>query len=244
MAQAVMYGVRVNDPRPRALHAGLTCFAAIVVACGDPERVLGPTNDPPPAPPVLVSGTVYEHGPSGPRPLASMPLYVVPGVQSVPAARSDANGRYSISTSSGAHLFVRAEAGAYYQPCRAGAYLAGDTAIDVHLVPRAVLSTSGVPVSVPIAEPYVTGRVFEVTAQGEVPIRGAVVSGTPQEERIWGPSVSTLTDAFGRYVLCGSRGMFELVASAAEYFFERAIVDLSEGPAATHDFSLWSLWSI
>ena len=72
------------------------CLAFLVAACGDDRRSVVATA-PSPANDIVLSGTVYEHGPFGSRPLASAALEITelgPWVRSEPQYVSDAEGHY------------------------------------------------------------------------------------------------------------------------------------------------------
>jgi hypothetical protein len=67
------------------------------------------------------------------------------------------------------------------------------------MVSKAVLSTTGVPDSYPITSIFVSGTIFETTADGPRAVAGALVALGDE------PSLSystTLSDTLGRYVLC------------------------------------------
>ena len=87
---------------------------------------------------------------------------------------------------------------------------------DVYLVSDALLSTTGLPGSMPIVHPVLTGRVFHRTELGELPIAGASVVLDFSGGMGWAPSARTMTDASGRYLLCNARdvgfGFYALVS--------------------------------
>ena len=98
-------------------------------------------------------------------------------------------------------LKLIAEKPGYSQPCRVPI---ADTNVDqdVYLVSNDTLSIIGVPSSMPIAQPTLTGLVFELTPQGIEPIAGAHVVLDFTGGMGWAPSATTNTDAAGRYLLC------------------------------------------
>ena len=78
---------------------------------------------------------------------------------------------------------MRAEKVGYGQPCRT--LLAGTT-VDLHVVSDALLSTSGIPASLPITQPTLSGRIVEQTPQGLQPVAGARVTGDFSGGLGWG----------------------------------------------------------
>ena len=187
-------------------------FGLLAAACSD--DMAGPSTTPPvtptrtatptPTPSFTLSGTVYEHTPTGARPLADVPLDISVEYQSwPPKLRTDADGRYSYPGATGA-LKVKADLEGYSQPCRAGAVIDRDTMLDVHVVSNAVLSASGIPPSMPVVDARITGRVMERTPDGRVVwIPGASVIGDFTGGNGWAPSATTVSDASGMFILCG-----------------------------------------
>lgn len=190
-----------------------------LISCGDPPASPSPDLNGP-----VISGTVYEYGPFERRPLANAPLDISPKEDyRIPSAVTDAVGRYTSTRQSnalGLEYKVRVDSPGYYQPCLAGTVLRAETTLDAHVVSGSVLSTSGVPPSMPVAEIFVSGRVYERTAQGDRPIPGATVIGNSSDPDFPDnptPAATTLTDASGRYVLCGLRVGMGIIASAVGY---------------------------
>ena len=203
----------------------LVCLLLFATACKDsrsaPVAPSGLPNGSTGGPPALVnlSGTVYEYTPAGRRPLPNVPLDVSVEYRAwPPQLTSDAEGRYGILKAPRSALKVRAEAPGYSQPCRAGAILDGDTTLDVHLVSDTLLTTTGTPPSMPVAERRIFGRVFERTRPELNPLAAAQSSGFSAGFG-WAPSATTLTDATGSYLLCGLEGDLgvELNVSKAGY---------------------------
>ena len=144
----------------------LATLALLLTSCGDTPASPTPDLTGP-----IISGTVYEYGPFGRRPAANLPLDISPMADyATPSAVTDAVGRYTSrrqSNAVGLEFKVRVDAPGYYQPCYAGTLLRSETTLDAHVVSGSVLSTSGVPPSMPVAEIFLSGRVFERTAQGD-----------------------------------------------------------------------------
>jgi len=216
----------------------LLCALSLCSACSEDRTPVTPSGPVPPSVFVL-SGTVYEHGPFGVRPLGSVPLEVPLATSS---AVSNAGGQYRVEFEGWrgpGPRTVRAAASGYRQPCRAAITLVdGENILDVHLVRESVLSTTGIPASLPVVEPYVSGQVFERTAQGDLPVKGALVSGEfgwdLRDEPI--VEVATLTDASGHYLLCGVESATGVSVVASGYAFARATVNLAR--ARSYDFAL------
>ena len=190
----------------------LNVLAAVVLlatACGDTRPSVEPSPNPsppitpPPVGSVSVTGVVYESIGAGRRPLGDVAIDISVEYQSWPATiRTDADGRYSQIVSRGSGpLKLIAEKPGYSQPCRVPiADTNGDQ--DVYLVSNDTLSITGVPSSMPIAQPTLTGLVFERTPQGIKPVAGAHVVLDFTGGMGWTPSATTNTDAAGRYLLC------------------------------------------
>jgi hypothetical protein len=119
--------------------------------------------------------------------------------------------------------FIATKAG-YSQPCRAsfvlkteGSFVArAEEELDLYLVPDAILSSSGVPASMPILPSSLSGLVFERTEQGPRPIAGASIMADFTYGNGWAPNARTLTDATGRYVLC-NMSYAELIVEKAGF---------------------------
>ena len=216
----------------------LLCALTVCSACSEDRGPITPSLPLPPSVYVL-SGTVYEHSPAGVRPLGSVALDVPLATGS---AASNADGQYRVEFEGWrgpGRRTVRAAASGYRQPCRAAITLVdGENILDVHLVQESVLSTTGIPSSLPVVEPYISGQVFERTAQGDLPVKKALVSGEfgwdLRDELI--VEVTTLTDASGHYVLCGVESATGVSVVASGYAFARATVNLAR--TRSYDFAL------
>jgi hypothetical protein len=140
---------------------------------------------------------VYEHTASGRRPAGGVVLNVLSEISDV--ATSDMAGRYSASVRGGWVSIAAAEPTAYMSPCPSGSgWLSVNRTIDVDVVAKTVLSTTGVPDSYPRSAIYVPGTVVEQTATGPRPVAGALVT-LGAEYPVYS---TTLSDSIGRYVLC------------------------------------------
>ena len=204
--------------RTRSISGLLATLSLGLAACGSyqpPAVPIAPSAPvpqlPAPQPPITLSGTVLEHTGEGPRPLPNAPLIVSIGFSPYLQVTSDATGRYSISDvpngafSNGSISIAPAAGSGYYAPCPNGGVLVRDRPVDVHVVSGTLLSTTGMPASVPLLGPiWVSGKVFESTPQGPLPIAGALVNMGNSDVDLFGVwrGSTTLTDAAGRYLLC------------------------------------------
>jgi hypothetical protein len=168
-----------------AWFALLACFTG----CDNPPTSPTPpvqTPAPPPAPPpsppppptpsgsLTLSGVVYEHTAQGKQPLAGVPLDIsYPGDSFPPRVTTDPEGRYEVRGLAPQNLKVNAKLPGYSQLCRVAIDLGSDSVRDVHLVSDAVLSTTGVPRTMPMVQPILSGVVVERTAEGVRPVTGA-----------------------------------------------------------------------
>jgi hypothetical protein len=98
---------------------------------------------------------------------------------------------------------VKAEKDGYSQPCRSAIALIEDSVVDVYMVADATLSAHGVPESMPVIQPTLRGTVFERTTEDVRPVQGVKVTGDFSAGIGWAPNATTVTDAAGRYLLCG-----------------------------------------
>ena len=205
---------------------GLLAFALAsgCMACGE-DRVTGPSppstspspSPPSPSPPTrAVRGTVFEHTPSGVRPLEGVPLRVFKGAGDRPEVvdvTSGADGSYEVGVTEWPS-FVRvhvAPDSPYRAPCPPYAW--AEQRLDVHVVAGAILSATGIPPSfptnsIPASSNFyfrVLGVVTERTSGGVKPLPGATVAllnGAPGESGDDAHWADTFTDANGRYLLC------------------------------------------
>ena len=210
----------------------------LLAACGAENSQSWPPTSPTPR--VSISGTVYEHGPLGQRPLANAPVDVSSRWDYfIPMVVTDANGRYSAKGFGETEYKARVDSPEYYQPCYASAFLRSlDVTIDAHVVSGATLTSTGLPASVPLKDPIVSGRVVERTAQGDRPIPGAsVIVDFADYDTIPGPApfITTLTDSQGHYVVCGT-AIGTIRVRATGYDGDARGIDLSRPTA--HDFAL------
>ena len=71
---------------------------------------------------------------------------------------TDAEGQYRFTASSSEKLNVRVEKAGYSQPCRSAVPLTANSVMDVYIVADATLSVNGVPASMPVIQPTLSGN--------------------------------------------------------------------------------------
>ena len=164
----------------------------------------------------VIRGRVFEHTPSGVRPVAGVPLRVFKGYGQYPEivdATSGADGAYEagvIERVSFARVQVPPQS-PFRAPCPPYAW--GEDSFDVHVISRANLSTTGIPPSFPTnsvrpAQNFsfrVEGVITETIDGGARPLPAATVAllwGAPGESGEDTYAADTLADANGRYLVC------------------------------------------
>ena len=164
-----------------------------------------PTSDPPskvlPGPGITLSGTIFEVFPDGTRrPVGARQVAVEVDVatpldpQRGGWVRVGLDGRYRVSGVPD-NRFVKISSvditgAARYRFCATNTITSGDTELDIALFqPGAVLPT-----------PTLSGQISAMISDELVPLAGAEIY---FRSRAFGPDVWHLTDADGRYSLCG-----------------------------------------
>ncbi len=131
---------------------------------------------------------------------------------------------------------MRAEKVGYSQPCRTP--VAGTT-VDIHVVSDALLSTSGIPASLPITQPTLSGRIVEQTPLGVQPVTGARVTADFSGGMGWEPSASTTSDRDGGYLLCGvDKGPLGLALYIEKTGYRSALIPVDLGAGRKLDVEL------
>jgi hypothetical protein len=178
-----------------------------------PAGLRGPRT-PLPRGPNTLSGVVADNAPFGGHPLAG--VFVNAWIDTGAVGYSywfargpmvtDAAGRYQMSgLPESATAWVQAwkdDRHDYVQQCAAPAVtLHGDLTADIQLVAKAKLAaaSSSIPPSPPGTR-FVSGVVFKTAAAGREPVAGAFVAFAPVVDSM---AADTVSDAAGRYVLCG-----------------------------------------
>jgi hypothetical protein len=111
------------------------------------------------------------------------------------SARSDANGRYTVSGVPADTIWVEATADSGYRsPCPFGGTLGADAVVDVHIIDANVLSADGPPPTWPGSNLPFTGKVFEMAGGSRHALPGASVS--------IGGQIGTLTNSRGEFITC------------------------------------------
>jgi hypothetical protein len=173
----------------------------------DPDVVRQPQL--PPSVWNIVSGRVFEHTATGSHPLGGLPIRVVrspgAGPDEVIDVVSNADGSYEVAgTARTDFVHVRVRSEGYRAPCPPGEWF--EQRLDVHVVSRGLLTTTGAPTSMPTSQFTVVGHVTESNSGGVRPIAGATVamfqvgpSQSPDQGDAW---AETLTNSEGRYLFC------------------------------------------
>jgi hypothetical protein len=187
---------------------------AVVFALGCHEGVpLNPISSTPPpttvsAPTgrVTVSGTVWIHDGGGVRPDANGRMFG--WVQEPTQGRTtgqvptDGSGRFSFPVPHGAQVRLQSSINNAYQPCQVTVRADSDVMQDIHAVVDHQQLGAQLPAEFLAHTPLLSGVVFEQTDDGRRPLSDVRV----ELDGLGGMGLvaaTTLTDANGRYILCG-----------------------------------------
>jgi hypothetical protein len=195
-----------------------------------------------------LSGVAYEHTSTGIRPLGGLALRVN-GVRDgmmpvIVDTVTDSAGQYQIPDLQREYASVGARPQEQYlSPCSAQRHL-WTTPLDVHVVSWATLLATGTPRSMPpfsqsTGYAYVavlTGFVRERTPDGVRPVAEAWVEHYYYGGLSGDPSGFTLTNAEGRYVLCGYWDDYGQSVRVSKRGYRAAIQPF--GASVTIDFEL------
>jgi len=219
--------MRIVKSRSRLMPVVIGCLLTVSSSACDsarPSMPAAPTAPTPPmapaVPTVTLSGTVVERFSGQPiqgvqvglwpltHPTNRIPAHWPPGREYLESQKtpSDSGGRYTITgipADFGSFVVTTWYAGGkYVQQCATTVTLNTDATQDVTLTSLQNLAAGNSlrPPRVPGTR-TVSGVVFEVTAAGRQPVEGATV-GTEGEDS-GTPNAWTITDASGRYLLCG-----------------------------------------
>jgi hypothetical protein len=150
---------------------------------------------------------VFDYTARGAVPRAKVPVFVHSAASdTVFSVTSDSAGRYAVSGVPGTAIWVTPDIrSGYYAPCPSGwSGIRSDVEFDLHVVAATLLSTTGRPANMPVnSSIWVSGVVFESTADGKRPVAGATVHlgrASPHSHS----GTTTLTDSAGRYLMCPS----------------------------------------
>jgi hypothetical protein len=194
----------------RCVTVGLAATLTLASGCGkDPSSATSSSSYPTTSPPATnpnasytVSGIVFDHTATGQHPIAGVLMRIHSGANggSVIDVTTDSSGRYTSRVGNGAVSIAPALSSGYFAPCPSGSdVLAQNATFDVHIVSAAVLSTSGVPASLPLSSIYVSGTVYEATTAGTQPVANAFVELGQSTDLTYS---TTLTSASGKYLVC------------------------------------------
>ena len=118
------------------------------------------------------------------------------------AQLSDDGGRFALGgLPDSARVIVDAYKSGYVQQCAAPPLVMdADATVDIELIPRSLVSVSPEEVRSRPGFRSISGVVYENTSQGRRPFAGVFVDYEPVMDS---PAAITVTDANGRYLLCG-----------------------------------------
>jgi len=188
-----------------------------------------PAAAPTPTARVTVSGTVWIHDAAGVRPDANGRMFG--WVQEATQGRTtgqvptDGSGRFSFTVPVGAQVRLQSSVNNTYQPCQVVVRADSDVMQDIHAVADRQQLGAQLPAEFLAHAPLLSGVVFERTDDGRRPLADVRVELDGLHGLGW-VAATTLTDANGRYVLCGlgDEPSTYLFASKSGYrLFESAV---------------------
>lgn len=206
-------GRRKEGGVARPCGVTLVLAALLLGGCRPPAVPDGPRPSPvsSPSPPAAVpgmAGQVWAHSGGTPQPLPGFRFLVARHTAAFETettlVMSDASGRYEIPPPhDGLFAFVIPADGGYQAPCPPGFPGIGlSMGLDVHVVPDAVLATTGLVATVPQMEFRIRGTVTERTPEGARPVAGAMVELSGEGEVGGLVRSVTLSDRDGHYLVC------------------------------------------
>jgi hypothetical protein len=167
-----------------------------------------------------ISGTITELGPQGQQPVAGarIDVYLYASHRSGHwmSDVTEADGRYElwgIFSGAIAVLFAGKGNGEYVQPCVHEATVTSDMSLDIEIVPRSAGGAAASAAARRGPGAFLTGVVYGQLPDGtRAPLPDAMVA---LDGDVAPLAADTITDADGRYVLCGiPRGPHDLAAMA------------------------------
>jgi hypothetical protein len=197
----------------RLLSLGAGVLVVVTVGCGEsaPSNPVPSAPTPvaasPPTPVATVSGTVWVHDGGGVRPDANSRMFG--WVQqanygsTTGQVPTDANGRFSFTVPVGAKVRMQSAAAGAFQPCQVVVRANGDVTEDIHVVRDPQQLGAHLPEELLARTPVLSGVVFERAGDGR---RMPLADVRLEMDGLYGlgwVAATTMTDADGRYVLCG-----------------------------------------
>lgn len=194
---------------------GLVAGVSIVLAAGcSGSTPINPiSSTPPPAAPLpsgpraTVSGIVWIHEANGVRRDANR--WMFGWVQQATSGSTtgqvptDGNGRFTFTVPQGAQVRLQGSLSDTYQPCQVVVRADTDVMADIHLVADRQQLGSHIPAELLSRTPFVSGVVYEQTDDfRRIPLADVRVELDGLGGLGW-VAATTLTDASGRYILCG-----------------------------------------
>lgn len=199
------------DTRLLRLLAGVSVFLAVGCSESVPFNPVSstppPAATPPPGPRATVSGIVWVHEANGVRRDANGRMF---GWVQQPTTGSttgqvptDGSGRFSFTVPQGAQVRLQGSLTNAYQPCQVVVRADTDVAHDIHLVVDRQQLGAHLPAELLARTPVLSGVVYEADGDGR---RTPVADVRVELDGLYGlgwVAATTLTDADGRYILCG-----------------------------------------
>src|SRR5688500_8914760 len=203
-----------GDVRRRLTTLLIGAVALCALAC-DSRQATAPSSPPPVGPPApagpsepTISGRVWLHTPDGVKPFANMSLFgwIDSGTSGRTLGRlpTDTDGRYRVSAAAGSRVRIQVN-GDVYQPCVVTVNVVGDVTRDIHAVNDRLQLGAHLPSALRADAPVLGGEIFDIDEGSRRPLAGVRL----QLDGLLGlglATATTLTDADGRYVLCGLDG--------------------------------------
>ena len=207
------------------------CITALVAAlvtggCGGATTPTAPpAAQNPPSGSATISGTVWVHTSDVVKPFGNQSLFgwveTDRGGSTTGRIAIDAAGRYSFSVPAGGTR-VRISVVGAYQPCAITLTPQGNVTQDVHVVTDPLLLGARLPSELAAVGPTLSGMVYELTSEGRLPLRDVRVE-LDGLDGLGLVIATTLTDANGRYLLCGVpqlRGLYLFASKSGYKLFE------------------------
>ena len=198
----------------RCLRLLAGVFIAFALGCGESTPVNPVSATPPPtAAPVppgaraTVSGIVWIHVANGVT--RDVNKWMFGWVQQATSGSTtgqiptDGTGRFSFTVPQGAQVRLQGALTNTYQPCQVVVRADSDVTQDIHLVADPQQLGAHIPSELLSQIPLISGVVYEsIAGVGRTPLAGVRVELDGLGGLGW-VAATTLTDASGRYVLCG-----------------------------------------